>query len=234
MKKSRIWELDAFRGFCILCVILVHAVYDLQAFAGLNLIIHPIFRFIMNYGGVIFVLISGICVNLGRSSFCRGLVVFACGMGISLVTYAMISMGMMSQSVSIWFGVLHLLGVSMMLYPLVRKLPKGALLAVAVIIIGLGYWFGTLTVINPYLFPLGLKSSGFSAGDYFPLFPHFGWFLLGAFLGKTVYQKKETLFPKVPATNGAVRFLSFCGRHSLWIYLGHQPLVFGLIMLIFG
>ena len=34
-KTSRIWELDAFRGLCILCVIIVHAVFDLRYFAGL-------------------------------------------------------------------------------------------------------------------------------------------------------------------------------------------------------
>ncbi|MFI3312651.1 MAG: heparan-alpha-glucosaminide N-acetyltransferase [Eubacteriales bacterium] len=233
-KKSRIWELDAFRGFCILCVILVHAIYDLRSFAGFKIDIHPFFAFIMQYGGVIFILISGICANLGRSSFKRGLIVFAFGMVISAVTYTMILMGMLHESVSIWFGILHLLGASMMLYPLFRKLPNWALGLLSVVIIIAGYCFVNLTVSVTFLFPLGLRSPGFSAGDYFPLFPNFGWFLLGGLLGKTVYKAKKTLFPKVDGDNLIIRFFSACGRHSLWIYLLHQPVVYGVISLIYG
>ena len=36
-KNDRIWELDALRGVCILCVIAVHLIYDLGFFIGLDL-----------------------------------------------------------------------------------------------------------------------------------------------------------------------------------------------------
>lgn len=234
MKTNRIWELDAFRGFCILCVVVVHTIYDLRSFAGISMNIPAFFEFIMQYGGVVFVILSGICANLGRSSFRRGLIVLGFGMVISLVTYAMIQMGMVGKNSSIWFGVLHLLGVSMMLYPLFRKLPDWSLLVLAVAIIVTGYAILDVRVESTYLFPLGLRYDGFSAGDYFPMCPHFGWFLLGGYLGKTLYKSKKTLLPKVPADLGVVKFFGFCGRHSLWIYLLHQPVVFGLVSLIYG
>ena len=36
-KNDRIWELDALRGICILCVILIHLIFDLIYFIGLDL-----------------------------------------------------------------------------------------------------------------------------------------------------------------------------------------------------
>ena len=73
---------------------------------------------------------------------------------------------------------------------------------------------------------------GFSSSDYFPLLPNFGYFLIGSAIGRLIYRKKETLLPKVNAQSPILRFLQFCGKHSLWIYLLHQPLLTGLFELI--
>ncbi len=229
--KRRIWELDAFRGLCILGVIVVHTVFDLRYFVGLDFELHPLFRIVMDYGGVLFVLLSGICVTLGSHSVRRGLIVFGCGLAVSAVTEGMIFFGMADASVRIQFGVLHLLGVCMLLYPLYRRLPNPALALLGVAIVALGYWFRTLTVGPEWLFPLGLCAPGFAAGDYFPLFPHLGWYMLGTLLGRTAYLDKKTLLPRVNTEAAAARFFSFCGRHSLWIYLIHQPVVYGALML---
>ena len=76
---------------------------------------------------------------------------------------------------------------------------------------------------------MGLMSPDFASGDYFPLLPHLGWFMLGVVVGRTVYADRKTRLPKFPAKAAPVRFFQFCGRHSLWIYLGHQPLLYGLV-----
>lgn len=231
MKKTdRIWELDAFRGLCILCVIIVHAVFDLRYFVGLQFSLHPVFQFIMDYGGVLFVVLSGICVTLGSRSVRRGLFVLGCGLVITAVTEGMIALELADASVRIQFGVLHLLGVCMILYPLYKRLPTAALAVLGAVLVVLGYWFDTFTISNPYLFILGLRAPGFVAGDYFPLLPHLGWFMLGVVLGRTVYRSRKTLLPKVPADHPVIRFFSACGRHSLWIYLIHQPVVYGILM----
>ncbi len=232
--KQRIWELDAFRGLCILGVIAVHTLYDVQNFSGNYFSIPAFIKMIMDYGGVLFVILSGICIHLGRSSLRRGAIVLGCGFGISLVMQAMIALGFLSPGLAIWFGVLHLLGVSMILFPLFRKMPSWLRLALAMIIICLGYWFTTFRIDCGGLFPLGLLAPGFSAGDFFPLFPHFGWFLLGSVLGETLYGNRQSRFPKVNPKNPIIRFFSFCGRHSLIIYLVHQPIVFGAVSLIFA
>lgn len=239
MKKQRIWEIDAFRGLCILFVFAAHLTYDLRAF--LNVELHlGVLQLLFDYGGVVFILVSGISATLGSRSFRRGLIVFGSGMLITAVTSAMIALGMLNSDSKIWFGVLHLLGVCMMLYPLLKKLPTWLLAVLGVGIVVLGYWFGTFTLApsaggfdwREVLFVFGLRLPGFSAGDYFPLFPHLGWFMLGIVLGRTVYRDKHTLFPRVRADVLPLRVLQFAGRHSLELYLVHQPVIYGILQLI--
>lgn len=226
--KTRIWELDAFRGFCILAVIVLHLLFDLSYFGGFFSLDGPVLVWIMQYGGVLFVLLSGLCATLGSRSFRRGLVVFGCGLLITLVTVGMVWLNMAELSLIIWFGVLHLLGVCMMVWPLFRRLPVWALAVLGLGFVGLGFWFRTLRVETFWLVSLGLRPVSFASSDYFPLFPHLGWFLLGAVLGRTVYREKQTRLPKFPSRVWPVRALQWCGRHSLWIYLVHQPVIFGI------
>ena len=232
LQKKRIWELDALRGFCILCMIVVHFFFDLSYFMGFQAHFPALCVYIQEYGGTIFVLISGICVTLGSHSVKRGAIVFGCGMAISLVTWGMYLTGLADRDIIVWFGVLHLLGVCMLLYPLYRRLPTEYLAALGVVLVIAGYTLTKTVVQVRFLFPFGFLYPGFSSSDYFPLLPHLGWYMLGTVVGRTVYRDKTTRFPRVPEQNGAVRFLSFCGRQSLWIYLLHQPVLYGVLELI--
>ncbi len=232
MKKDRIWELDAARGFCILCVIVIHAVFDLQYFFSLQLSLPGIYHFIQDNGAVLFILISGICATLGSRSFRRGALVFACGLLISAVTYGMIALGMAGSDVAIHFGILHLLGLCMMLYPLIRRLPTAAIAALGTAVILLGYYFLAHRYPVEWLFVLGIRSPHYAAGDYFPILPYLGWFCIGIVLGRTLYREQRTRFPNAPANAAPIRFFRCCGRHSLLIYLVHQPICYGLMMLL--
>ena len=63
MKKS-IWELDVLRGLCILGMVVVHLMYDLVELYGLiEWEYPPLFSFIMNWGGVLFLLIAAILLR---------------------------------------------------------------------------------------------------------------------------------------------------------------------------
>ena len=227
--KPRIWELDALRGVCILCVIVVHFLFDLSFFGGLDLTLPAWYVFIQEYGGAIFVVLSGVCVTLGSKSVRRGLIVFACGMLITAVTYGMYRLGMSGADVVVKFGVLHLLGVCMLVYPAFKKLPPAALAVLGLLIAVTGYAIRGIIVPQRWLFPLGLTYEGFTSSDYFPLFPQLGYFLIGAAIGKTAYREKRTLLPGAFQQTPVARFFCWCGRQSLFIYLLHQPIVYGLL-----
>lgn len=232
--KKRIWELDALRGLCVLGMIVVHFIYDLVELYGVVDWEYPAaFLLVKNWGGVIFLLISGICVTLGSRCIRRGLLVFACGMICTAVTYGMYFFGITGKGILIYFGVLHCLGVCMLLWPLFRKMPHWALGILAVLLIVAGFYIKTLPRLSfSWLLPLGFRGSGHSGSDYFPLLPYLGFFLVGSTLGKTLYARKETLLPKANTHNPIIHFFLLCGKHSLWIYLLHQPILSGICYLI--
>lgn len=239
-QKNRIWELDALRGICILGMMVVHFVFDLNEYAGLGLTMPGWFDFCQRYGHILFILISGICATLASRSFRRGVIVFCAGLLVTGVTLFMVCVLKFNRSLSIYFGILHLLGLCMILFPLFKKLPVWALAVLGASFVALGVWLAALEPVavsfpsaqGLLLGAIGIRPAGFYSGDYFPIFPNLGWFLLGAVLGRTVYRRRESLLPKVNADFFLLRFFRFCGRHSLWIYLLHQPVLAGLTMLL--
>ena len=236
--KKRIWELDALRGLCILGVVVVHLIFDLVDLYGIVKWEYPSwFSFIKDWGGIIFILLSGICVTLGSHSVRRGLIVFGCGMICTAVTFYMTKLDF-DPSIIIYFGVLHCLGTCMVLWPTYKSMPWWGLLLHGLVLAVLGLYLDKLIMsyqlvtTNRYLMPLGLYWRGFASSDYFPLLPHLGFFLIGAALGKTLYKRKTSLMPKVKGKNPILRFFCFCGKQSLWIYLLHQPILNGICYLI--
>lgn len=232
--KQRIWELDAFRGICVLGMVLVHFVFDLVDLYRIVDWEYPAwFSLIMNWGGVLFILISGICVTLGRRSVRRGIIVVLCGFLCTAVTWGMYRLNMAGKGLIIYFGVLHCLGTCMILWPVFRRLPSVLLAAAGVLMAAVGLWLRNVSFdTGMLLIPLGFTFEGFLSSDYFPLLPNLGFFLLGAVLGRTVYGKKESLLPGINGNQPLLRFLQMCGKHSLWIYLLHQPVLSGISYLI--
>lgn len=231
--KQRIWELDVFRGLCIIAMVVTHFYYDLvdlYHFADG----YPLFiQFFFDWGGILFILLSGLCVTLGSHSVRRGSLVFACGLLVTLVTAGIYWLGFTGKGIIIYFGILHCLGICMLLWPLFKKCPTWLLAVLGVALIALGvYLRQEVRVDFPYLIPLGVMYNGFSSSDYFPLLPNLGYFLLGAVIGRTVYKNKQTLLPKVNPDFFLLRFLRLCGRHSLLIYLAHQPVLAGFLAIV--
>ena len=224
--KKRIWELDVFRGICILGVIAVHFIYDLvELYNIIDWKYPPLFSFIKSWGGVLFVMLSGICATLGSRSVRRGLIVIASGLLITAVTFGMYKFGF-DKSIIIYFGVLHCLGACMVLWALFKKCSTWLLALLGIAMVAAGLYLRGNSIVDVYwLIPLGFVPKVFPTSDYFPLLPNLGFFLLGAVLGRTVYRNKKSLLPMVSERNILVRFFSFCGRQSLLIYLAHQPIL---------
>lgn len=226
MTQKRIWELDALRGLCILGMVAVHAVYDaVELYGILDWDYSNAFLIVKEGGGVLFLLLSGVSATLGSRSVRRGLIVLLCGLVITLVTAAL--------DMTILFGVLHCLGVCMLLWHFFRRLPTPALGIWGILLVLAGIAANRVRSSSPWLIPLGLTPAGFASADYFPLLPNLGFFLLGAALGRRLYRQKQSLFPNVSSDRPVLRFLQACGRHSLTIYLLHQPVLVLALELIY-
>ncbi len=230
--KKRIWELDMLRGLLVVVMVLFHLWYDLVYLFGVTELTAPgLFNFLSAWTGVPFVIISGICVTFGTHPVRRGLTVLAGGVLVSAVTLGMYLLNFAGPDILIYFGVLHCLGICMLLWPLFKRLPDPALavLGLAMAAVGL-YLKNNVRVDFPWLTVLGVPSWGFASSDYFPLLPNLGYFLVGAFLGRTVYARRESLLPKLSGSLIS-RPLEFLGCHSLIIYLVHQPVLAAAVAL---
>ncbi len=232
--KKRIWELDAFRGICVLGMVIVHFVFDLtELYRIVDWDIPTWFAFAQRWGGVLFLLISGISATLGSRSVRRGLIVLAGGMAVTIVTYCMYKYFHFTKDIIIYFGVLQCLGCCMIFWWVFKRLPTWLLSIIGLLLVAAGLYLDTVILVDhPWLVPLGFIFPEFASSDYFPLLPNLGFFLLGAVLGRTVYRKKQTLLPQVSERNPIVSSLCLIGKQSLWVYLLHQPILAGICMLL--
>lgn len=230
-KKTRIWELDAFRGICIIGMAAVHLIWDLDNIFMPDFDPPALYDLAIKYGALLFIFLSGLCATLGSKSLKRGAVVFGCGL---LVTAAFEVLGSRFDGFDpVYFGILHLLGACMIAYPLFKNLPLWLTALFGMGFIWLGFYFEGIHCDFAPLLVLGIKTQIRGMSDYFPLFPNLGYFLLGSVVGRLLYKNKKSLLPNVPTDNFVIKALTFCGRQSLFIYILHQPVIFGILLFVF-
>jgi len=116
----------------------------------------------------------------------------------------------------------------MIVYHFIRRLNSNFFMVFALASFALGWYFSTLLVQVTYLYPLGLTYDGFSTLDYFPVFPWIGVYFTGIFLGRVFYSERKSLFNIQPRPG----FLAYISRHSLLLYMVHQPIFFSILYLI--
>ena len=122
--NKRIWELDFIKGVAIIAFVVIHAIVFINDYSSMHIAFTPVTWFIKKRTGAIFVLVSGICTALStKNTFKRGLVVFGCGVLITLARLALYNQSGNKYDLTFW-GVLHLIGLCMMLYPLIKHIPN--------------------------------------------------------------------------------------------------------------
>lgn len=215
----RIIEIDIFRGIAILLMIIFHFVFDLAYFYNWPLdYLQGFWYYQGKTAAILFMLLSGISSTLSRHPCRRGLTVLGAGLLITAVTYYY------DAGIYIRFGILHLLGLSMLLAPWLVKRPAWLLMLAGSCLVGLGSWAARQQAAYSWLLPLGLRPAGFSSLDYYPLLPWLGVILYGMAAGRLLYPHRQPLLPAV-AGSWPASTLSWLGRQSLLIYLVHQPLL---------
>ncbi len=238
--RPRVEFYDALRGIAIIYMVFYHFMYNLSSFGvswATEVFISQ--RIVVTFDQGMFIILSGICCSYSRNNAKRGAKLLGVAM---LFTIATIFIDYRSP---ITFGVLHLLAFSMLMFSAmekwVRKLPPvvSAIICDLVYIFSYnvhnGYFgFGSIKIPVPEmlryrsrLFIFGFNDGTYSALDYFPIFPYFFLFFVGVFLGIWLASRNlpKFAYKKVP-------FLGFLGKHSLFIYVIHQPILYGLLYLI--
>ena len=232
--RARIWEIDFLRGLAIILMVGYHLLYDLGDFAGIKTFMgfstdlsSLAWLVAQNFFAGLFVILSGISSTFSRNNFHRFVKFGVVALLITAVTC------LFDSSSAIFFGIIHCLAVSVLIYAQKKQKRRPATRAIWGGLILLAGFFmpalrKVLAVKTNWFIPLGLFSPSFSSIDYFPLIPWFGIFLIGTALGEWLYaQKKSLLRRPLPDT-----FINWCGRHSLLIYLIHQPLIIGVLYLL--
>ncbi len=237
----RLWEIDAVRGIAVILMIIFHFVFDLTFFGASTVDIYSTpWQLFARSIGTTFITVLGVSLTLRydqlkpqmdrrqmfRVYLKRGATLFAWGMVITVVTYFAVGRRF------VVFGILHLLGLSVILaFPFLQR--RWASLGVGLLALGLGAYLGSVKVLYPWLLWLGVPQFRRGMVDYYPILPWFGFALLGVFVGLTFYPHGVRRF-RLPDLSQAplIRALSYLGRHSLVIYLVHQPILLGLLILV--
>ena len=249
---ARFWEIDALRGVAIIMMIIFHFLWNLKYFGYVNFDIYSGFWGIFQVATAgLFLLLAGVVVTISAENHAknykkhfilRGGFIFACGLLVSAATYIIFPQEF------VYFGILHLIGVSIILsIPIAKLTGKKILipLVLALIVIILPRIINLQSLGLNYLVWVGL-STPYQSIDFEPIFPWFGAFLIGIFLGNLLYSKGKRAFSLKENTSFVSKSLGpkslwyksfvskklqFLGRHSLIIYLLHQVVLFGAVYL---
>ncbi len=221
---KRLLNLDLYRAFAIILMVLFHFAYDLHyfGFSDIDTTQSPFFVPLRTFIVALFMSAVGMSFYLvyrqkfNRQKYIKRLLL----LGSAAAAISLSSYWLFPES-WVYFGVLHLIFVSSIIGPFCVKKPNIAG-AVGVAIVGL-YLVGYRSPLFEWLQPvLGLPLR--HTEDLAPFIPWFGVVLLGIFAMH--YRVLDVV--KIPE-GWLSQKLAFLGRHSLLIYLIHQPILFAIL-----
>jgi uncharacterized membrane protein len=250
--RTRLRALDALRGFSVLSMVLFHAAYDVAyvyqaGFEWFRPPLQDVWRASISWT---FLLIAGVMCNYSRDNLKRS------GRYLLVAALIFVATSVAKVDVPISFGIIFCMGASTLLYALLERLGLtgkregggdgvdlclAALLFVAFLatlklpqgLLGLGPW-QVMVPRGPYdsgmLDWAGFPSPTFASGDYYPVIPFSLLYLAGSHLGRVLLRHEG--IRSWLETHGCPP-LEWVGRHALWIYVLHQPLLVGVFTLLF-
>ena len=242
--KKRYFLLDSLRGITLISMMLYHAVWDLVYIFGVRM---PWYQSQWAYVWQqsicwTFILLSGFCWSLGGKKLKRALQVIGASVLISVVTV------LFMPENRVLFGVLSAIGTGMLLMiPLERVFRKinpylGAVVSFGLFILcknvnsgylGIGDWnileLPKEWYANFATAYIGFPASDFWSTDYFSVIPWLFLYWTGYFLYRIFKQQDLLLY----LSRWHFKPLEWIGQHSLEIYLLHQPIIYGVLYVLF-
>ena len=221
--KNRVTELDFLRGIALIIMVYFHTIRSMHEIFGYQVSYTTTAMFyIGNFAAILFIFISGISFSFSRNPYKRIILLTGISLILSAVTY------MYDSALFIKFGIIHFFAVSSLLAILFKKTNKYILILIGILVILAGFRVTQTTVNVHYLFFLGFTNASFQSTDYYPLIPRFGVYLLGMSMAKWVYKDKKSII----WNRLNLKPVNFVGRHTLAIYLFHQPIIIGCLYLV--
>ncbi len=231
---NRLRIVDQLRGLAIIGVVIFHLVWDLD-FTNLiesGFASHPIWIAFGRLLAGTFMFLVGVSLVLAtretvqwQPAIKRILKIAFFALIITAATYAVF------PSAFVFYGILHAIAVASILGLFFLPLPTFVILAIGVVV-----WLAPLFFTNEAFDSRWLAWIGFSqtppiSNDLVPVFPWFGVTLVGIATARLIsVGRTSSRFAEMAIQNETGRFLTFCGRHSLIIYLLYQPLLLAIIV----
>lgn len=255
-KNVRAFELDALRGLAIVMMICHHFIFDVRYLLEIDMFAFQesdIFGYLVQPLFIsVFLSVSGICCQFSKNNLRR-----AVRLGIAALTLS-VMMGVFSlvfdEGLFVFFNILHLLTVGTLIFWLIDRLearkarkesiqPKDIiivqsrnnvyfLVAAMILLLGMQAAQEISGNVDTYLFlPLGILPRDYlPMGDYLPMIPWLGIFLIGIVIGRTAYREKKSLFLGAPPMLLTLtKPFEWVGRNSLVVYLVHQPIILAIL-----
>jgi uncharacterized membrane protein len=234
---KRFTELDLLRSLAILSMVIYHTAYDLQQFYGWDIgVFSSGWKIFQISIASLFLLLVGVASSIShRHPLKRFIKIGAAALLVSTATY------LIDPETYVRFGILHLIATAAILMPMMkwsyRRHAMASLLGIA--LIAAGQWIPSIETKTSLLIPFGIRPENFSSVDYFPIIPWFGVILIGYGVGWVMYGRPGRtdaiawrLYPL--SSQKCNTWISWPGRHSLLLYLIHQPLIIALLWIVLG
>ena len=228
---DRVAGIDAVRGFALCLMFIYHFTFDLRLYGviaadfendpfwlGFRALIVSMFMALVGVSLVLADRAGATAAHFWR----RVAVIGACALVVSVASWLAFPRSF------IYFGILHCIVVaSVLAWPFVRHPGTAFVIGCAVIIAG-------VALSHPMFDARPLSVFGFVAHkpiteDYVPLAPWAGVVFIGIALGNVVARQSFAAIESLAAAPGWLRWL---GRHSLAVYMIHQPILLGVMWLV--
>lgn len=233
--RTRIELVDLARGIALLAMFVFHFAYDLSHFGLIEVEIpaDPAWRWFARTIAASFLTLVGISLvlatrnGLNRRAFLKRLAMVS-------IAAALVTLGtwFAMPQVFIFFGILHQVALASVLALLFLRLPTAAIALSALVVFALPQFVAHDAFDRPWLYWLGLARDVPNTADFVPVLPWFGWVLTGMVLARLALPHLAgSRIATWQARSLPARIVAWGGRHSLLVYLLHQPIFIGAIML---
>lgn len=236
MTPPRLLVLDALRGTAIVWMVLFHLAYDLNHFGWLQprqqFLVDPFWTWQRVCIVSLFMFCAGASQAMAHRSGLswsrfgrRWLQVVVCAALVSLATWFVFPQSWIS------FGVLHGLALMVVVARLTAAWKPRLLMLLAVLALAAPHLLQHPVFDNRWLNGVGLVTRKPVTEDYAPLLPWMGMVWMGLALGPKL---QALAFQANPIVMNPVMILARVGQWPLSIYMLHQPLFWGVLLLLSG